>query len=155
MMQKAMRHARMPSQANTNVRSFRPPGGAEIPKMKWNPRNILARKWIMALPRRCETMGGSSVRHRADFFFDFRDIDHDDGVPRTAIKEAAIGALAKALLAADAENRVNLDAAKRRTVLIRHPEHAVLDRAVLHAGRRAGAAGAAFGDDGEFLRLLL
>src|SRR5882724_3490704 len=58
-MPKAMRHARMPSQANTNVRSFWPGGGAEIPNMKWNPRNIFARNWIMAPLRRCAAMAGA------------------------------------------------------------------------------------------------
>src|SRR6266403_1943607 len=58
-MPKAMRHARMPSQANTNVRSFWPGGGAEIPNMKWNPRNIFARNWIMAPLRRCAAMVGA------------------------------------------------------------------------------------------------
>src|SRR6267378_4197591 len=55
-MPKAMRHATMPSHASTNVRSFRPGGGAEIPKMKWSPRNIFARNWIMAPLRRCAAM---------------------------------------------------------------------------------------------------
>src|SRR5882762_3635290 len=54
-----MRHAMMPSQANTNVRSFWPGGGAEIPKMKWIPRNIFARNWIMAPRRRCEAKAGA------------------------------------------------------------------------------------------------
>src|SRR6266481_3898121 len=57
-MPKAIRHARMPSHANTNVRSFWPGGGAEIPKMKWNPLNIFARNWIMAPPRKCQAMAG-------------------------------------------------------------------------------------------------
>src|SRR6266436_1103687 len=54
-----MRHAMMPSQANTNVRSLWPGGGAEIPKMKCNPRNIFARTWIMAPLRRCEAKAGA------------------------------------------------------------------------------------------------
>src|SRR6266404_1210773 len=54
-----MRHAMMPSQANTNVRSFWPGGGAEIPKMKCNPRNIFERNWIMAPLRRCEAKAGA------------------------------------------------------------------------------------------------
>src|SRR6266850_1445670 len=103
-------------------------------------------------PAEMRSDGGSSVRHRSDFFFDFRDIDHDDGIPRTAIEEAAVGALAEAFLAADAQNRVNLDAPKRWTVFVRHPKHAVLDGAVFHAGRRSRAPGAAFGDDSEFFR---
>src|SRR6266849_4188750 len=56
--QKAMKHARMPSHANTNVRSFRPGGGAEIPITKWIPRNIFARNLIMAPPKSCEDMAG-------------------------------------------------------------------------------------------------
>src|SRR5437867_12025300 len=88
-----------------------------------------------------------SVRHGADFFFDFGGIDHDDGVPRAAIQEAAVRAFAEALLAADAKNRIDLDAPERRIVLVRHPEHAVLNGTVLDAGRRARAAGAALGDN--------
>ncbi len=40
-------HATMPNHANTNLRSFRPGGGADIPSTKWNPRNIFARNLIM------------------------------------------------------------------------------------------------------------
>ena len=96
-----------------------------------------------------------SVRHGADFFFDFGGIDHDDGVPRAAIQEAAVRAFAEALLAADAKNRIDLDAPERRIVLVRHPEHAVFHGTVLDAGRRARAAGAALGDDGQFFGLFL
>jgi hypothetical protein len=76
-----------------------------------------------------------SVRHRADFFFDFGDIHHDDGVPWAAVQEAPIWAFTEALFAADALDGVYLDAPERRIVFIRHPEHAILDRAVLHTGR--------------------
>src|SRR4029077_586079 len=96
-------------------------------------------------PRGMRSDGESSVRHRADFFFDLHGVHHDDGVPWAAIEETAVGALAEAFLAADAQNRVNLDSPKRRTILVRHPEHAVFHRAILHAGRRSRAAGAAFG----------
>jgi hypothetical protein len=99
--------------------------------------------------------GRRLVRHGADFFFDFDGVHHDDGVPRAAIEEAAVGALAKALFAADAEDGINLDAAEGRIVLVGNPEHAVFDRAVFDAGGRAGAAGAAFGDDGELFRFFL
>ncbi len=95
-----------------------------------------------------------SVGHGADFFFDLGSVDHDDGVPRAAVKEAAIGTLAKTLFAADAEDRIDLDAAKRRIVFVRYPEHAVFYRTVFDARGRAGTAGAAFGDDGEFFRFL-
>src|SRR5712691_2413301 len=96
----------------------------------------------------------NSVRHRSDFFFDLGNIDHDDGVPWAAIQEAAVRTLAKALLAPDALDGINLDAAKRRIVLVRHPEHAIFHRTVLHAGGRSRATGAALGDDGKFFRLL-
>ena len=97
----------------------------------------------------------TSIRHGADFFFHFGDIHHDDGVPRAAIEEAAVGAFAEAFLAADALDGVNLDAPERRIVLVRHPEHTVFHRAVLDAGRRARAAGAALGNDGKFFGFLL
>src|SRR5713226_550355 len=96
-----------------------------------------------------------SVRHRADFFFDLGNIDHDDGVPRAAIQEAAVRAFTEALLAPDALEGVNLDASERRIVLVRHPEHAIFHRAVLHASRRSRATRAALGDYGQFLRLFL
>ena len=89
------------------------------------------------------------------FFFYFSGIDHHNGVPGTAIQEAAVRAFAEALLAADTENGVNRDAADGRAVFVRHPEHAVFHRTILDACRGAGASGAAFRDDGEFLRLLL
>lgn len=79
-------------------------------------------------------------RASADFFFYLRDIHHHDGIPRTAIGEAAVRTIAETLLAADTENGINLDAAEERVVLVVRPEHAVLDRAVLHAGGRTGAA---------------
>src|SRR6266446_7757319 len=120
--------------------------------MKCNRRILLQEIWA---PAEMRSNNAASVRHRPDFFFDFDRVHHDDGVPRTAIEEAAVGAFAKALFTADAENRVDLDAAKRRTVFIRDPEHAVRDRAVFHAGRRSRTPGAALGDDGEFFWFLL
>src|SRR5258708_19426651 len=109
----------------------------------------------MAPPEEMRRYVGSSVRHRADFFFHFGDIHHHDGVPRAAIEEAAVGAFAEALLAADALDRVNLDAPERRIVLIRHPEHAIFHGTVFHAGRRSSATGAALRNDSKFLRLFL
>src|SRR5258708_22661146 len=52
-------HATMPSHANTNLRSFRPGGGADIPSTKCNPRNIFARNLIMTPQKRCEEMAGT------------------------------------------------------------------------------------------------
>src|SRR4051812_5234711 len=94
-------------------------------------------------------------RHHADFLLHFRSVDHDDGVPRTAVEEGAVRAFAGALLAADAEDGIDLYASERRMILVRHPEHAVFDGAIFHAGGRAGAARAALGDNGQLFRLLL
>src|SRR5215467_7570493 len=104
----------------------------------------------------CKAWGDAkpSVGHGADFFFDFGDVHHDNGVPRAAVQEAAIGAFAKALLAADTEDGIDLDAAKGRMVFVRDPEHAVFNRTVLDARGRASAAGATLGDDGEFFGFL-
>ncbi len=80
--------------------------------------------------------------------------NHLDGVPGAAVKERAIRPFAGALLAANAEIRINLDAAEGRMIFVRHPEHAAFDRAVFDAGRRARAAGAAVRGDGQDARLL-
>src|ERR1017187_5200087 len=80
---------------------------------------------------------------------------HFYGVPGAAIQKGAVGALAGALFAADAEDRINLDTAERQMIFIGHPVHAIGHRAIGHAGRRSGAARAAFGDDGKFFRPLL
>jgi hypothetical protein len=96
-----------------------------------------------------------SVRHRSDFFFHFHRINHHDGIPRTPIQEAPIRTLAEALLAANAQDRINLDAPKRRIVLVRHPKHAIFHGTVLHTRRRTRAACAALRNYGKFLWLLL
>ena len=93
--------------------------------------------------------------HDADFFFDIGSLDHGDRVPGAAVEEAAIRPFADALLAANAEDRVHLNAAKRWMVFVRHPEHAIFNRTIFHAGRRSGATGAALGDDREFFGFLL
>src|SRR3984957_12594136 len=64
-------------------------------------------------------------RHRPNFFFHFNYIDHHDRVPGAAVEECAVGAFAEALLAADTQDGIDCDAAKRRGVFVRHPEHAV------------------------------
>src|SRR5436190_23140665 len=92
-------------------------------------------------------MAGSDGHFETDRGFHFFDGHHFDSVPRAAVEEGAIGTLADALLAADAEHWVDFDMAERRMVLIRHPVHAVGDGAIGYAGGRAGAAGTAFGDD--------
>src|ERR1017187_4197053 len=80
---------------------------------------------------------------------------HFYGVPGAAIQERSVRTLTGALLAADAEDGIDLDTTERPMILIGHPVHAIGHRAIGHAGRRSGAAGAAFGDDGQFLRPLL
>src|SRR6266849_6336191 len=71
------------------------------------------------------------------------------------IQEGAVRTFTEALLAPDALDGVNLDASERRIILVRHPEHAVFHRAVLHASRRSRATRAALGDYSQFLRLFL
>src|SRR5438552_400928 len=67
---------------------------------------------------------------------------------RPAIEEASILPFADALLAGDAENRINLNAPKRRMEFILHPEHAGFHRAIFNAGGRPGATSAALGNYG-------
>src|ERR1700722_15627510 len=96
-----------------------------------------------------------SNRHRPNFFFHLNSVDHCDGVPRAAVKKAAVRPFAQALLAADAEDGIDGDAAEWWIILVGPPEHAVFDRTVFHAGGRAGASGAALGDDRQFFGLFL
>lgn len=72
---------------------------------------------------------------------------HFNRVPRAAVKKRAVGSLAGALLAADAEIRIHLDATEWRMVLVRYPEHAGFDRTVFNASWRAGATRTAVGSD--------
>src|SRR6267154_6482002 len=91
-----------------------------------------------------------SKRHRPDFFFHFRNVDHHDGIPRAAVEKASIGPFAEALLAADAENGIDRDAAERSTVFVGHPKHAVFHRTIFHASRRARASRATLSNHRQF-----
>src|SRR5260221_10611413 len=75
---------------------------------------------------------------------------HRDGVPRAAIQEASVRPLTDALLASDAQNRIDLNAAKWIMILVRHPEHAVFHPTILHARRRPRATRAALRYDRKF-----
>src|SRR5919108_3327385 len=97
-----------------------------------------------------------SVGHRADFFFHFRGFHHDDGVPGAAVEEAPVGTLTEALLATDAKNRINLNAAEGRMDFVGNPEHAVFDGTILDTGGGNGAAPAGVGGEwGVFLFFFL
>src|ERR1051326_7572243 len=97
-----------------------------------------------------------SNRHlEPDHGFHVFDRHHPGGGPRAAVQEGPIRPLAGALFAADAEGGVDLDVAEGRMLLVGDPVHAICHRAVGHAGRGSGAAGAALGDDGKFLGPLL
>ncbi len=71
--------------------------------------------------------------HDAGFFFDFDRIHHYDGIPGAAIEEGSVRAFAGAFLAANAENGINLNAAKRGMVLVGNPEHAIFHWAIFDA----------------------
>src|SRR6202008_1509098 len=53
-------------------------------------------------------------RHDPHFLLHLGRIHHDDGIPGTPIQEAPIRPLADALLASNAQDRVDLDAPERR-----------------------------------------
>src|SRR6266566_377985 len=115
----------------------------------------MGRERLDPLTRALPRPAVASVGHGAAFFFPRGRIHHDDGVPGAAIEEATVRALAKALLAPDAEKRVDLNASEGRVILVRNPKHAIFDGAVFDAGGRTGATGAAFGDDGKFFGFFL
>src|SRR5215475_4746900 len=96
-----------------------------------------------------------SKGHRPNDFFYLWRIHHDDGVPRTAIQKAAVWSLADTLLTTDTLNRIHLDAAERRMVFVRNPEHAIFHRAVFNARRRSGTTRATLRDHGKFFRFFL
>src|SRR6266436_8994518 len=95
------------------------------------------------------------VAHGPDFFFHYRNVHHDYRVPGASVEEGALWTFTEALLASDALQGVYLDAAEGWMIVIRYPKHAIFHRAILDAGGRSGAAGAALGDDGKFFRLFL
>jgi len=74
------------------------------------------------------------VAHGPDFFFHYRNIHHDDRVPRASVEEGALWTLTEALLTSDALQGVYLDAAERWMIVIRYPKHAIFHRAILDAG---------------------
>lgn len=80
---------------------------------------------------------------------------HLDRVPGTAVEKSSVRSLAGALLTTNAEIGIDLNPAKRRMILVRHPEHAGFDGTVFDARRRAGASGAAVGRDGQDSRPFL
>jgi hypothetical protein len=79
---------------------------------------------------------------------------HLDGVPGTAVKKCAVGALANTFLATNAEIWINLDASKGRVILIRHPEHARFDGTVLDTRRRPGTSCTTIGGNSQNPRFL-
>ena len=81
--------------------------------------------------------------------------NHFNRIPRTAVEEGAVRTFARALLATNAKVGIDFDAAEGWMIGIGHPEHAGFDWAVLDAGGRAGAAGAAVGRDCQDARPLL
>ena len=87
-----------------------------------------------------------SKRQRSIVSFKLGERNHIDGVPRAAFEERAVGAFAGAQLAADAEQWIDDNAAKRGVVFVRRPIHAIRNRTVLDAGGRTGASRAAFID---------
>jgi len=105
----------------------------------------------------CESCASAlaSVSHCADCFFNFGDIHHDNRVPRAAIEETAVRTFAQALLATDAQNRIHLNTAERRMVLVRHPKHAVFHGAVFDTSWRSSTSGATLRNHREFFGFFL
>jgi hypothetical protein len=101
------------------------------------------------------TSHSPSVRHRSNNFFHVRNVHHYDGIPGAAVEETAVRSLAQALLAPNAEDRIYLDAAKRRMIFIRHPKHAIFHRTIFHTCGGTRATRAALGDHSKFFRFFL
>src|SRR5690242_11640006 len=128
--------------------------------MRWRPESAACGEFFRLYTKRGSGVvwrqHANSDRHfDADLGFDGFNGHHFDGVPGAAIEKRAVGTFAGALLAADAEKRIDFDAPERRMIYVGNPIHAVGHRAVGHASGRTRAAGAALGDDGQFLGTLL
>src|SRR5262249_4081586 len=95
------------------------------------------------------------VRHCANGFFHYSRIHHHDRVPWTAIQKTAVWAFADALLATDTQNRIHLNAAKREMILVRHPEHTILNRTVFNTGWRSCTSRTALPNDRKFFGFFL
>src|SRR5262249_12418949 len=80
---------------------------------------------------------------------------HVDRVPGAALEIHPEGALRRALLAADALERIDPDPVEHRSRLVDDEDHAVLDGAEVLADGRTGAARALLVDRREDLRLAL
>lgn len=80
--------------------------------------------------------------------------DHFNRVPGATVQKRTVRALANALLAANTEVGIDFDAAKGRMILIRHPEHAGFNWAILDTRRRTRTTGAAVSGDREYARPL-
>ena len=61
--------------------------------------------------------------------------NHLDGVPGTAVEKRPVGAFANALLATNAQIRINFYAPERWVIFVRHPKHTRLDRTIFDTGR--------------------
>jgi hypothetical protein len=94
-----------------------------------------------------------SIRHRAVRALKFRQGHHIDRVPRASFQKCAIRPLAGAQFASNAQNRIHHDLAERWMLLIRHPEHAIRHRTILHARRRPRTTRAHFIDYCDDMRL--
>src|SRR5216684_1320715 len=102
-----------------------------------------------------DSVGMLNGHFDADLSFHVFDGHHLDGIPGAAIQKRAIRPFADALLAANAQERIDFDAAEGTVFLIRHPIHAIRHRAIRYARGRSRATRAALGNDRKFLGTLL
>ncbi len=59
---------------------------------------------------------------------------HLDRVPWTTVEKRAVGTFANALLATNAEIRINFNATEGWVIFVGHPKHTRLDRTILDTG---------------------
>ena len=81
--------------------------------------------------------------------------NHLDRIPGTTIEKRTVRTFAGALLAANAEIRINFDSTKRRMIFVGYPEHARLNRAIFDTCRRPRTAGATIGGNRKYAWSLL
>jgi len=92
-------------------------------------------------------------RHHPILPLKLRQRHHINRIPRTPLQKRPIRPLASTKFAPNAQKRIHQNPPKRRMLAIRHPEHAIRHRAILHASGRPRASRAHLVDHRHNVRL--
>jgi len=101
------------------------------PDLETRPNSAKPRDLKLTATRKTpNTQSWRSVRQFAVLLLKLLSFDHDDRVPRAAVKKRSCGALAGAFTAANALQGIHLNHAERRSTWVLHEDHAFVDGTV-------------------------